>query len=157
MHLRVSQNTFIWIDPDSTDFIMCVLATTHPEDGGAVHMVIPSQTFANRRTFAKFAKPSTTWYVPSRSLNLRKYYRVHRWVGSRLTISGPHTTKRRTPKRGNSWCRSVIWWILRVICENHSPREAFPRVMIVFSMVSFFFIASESPNVCYPWSMMESY
>ena len=26
-----------------------------------------------------------------------------------------------------------------MICENHSPREAFPRVMIVFSMVSFFF------------------
>ena len=54
---------------------MCVLATTHPEDGGAVHMVIPSQTFANRRTFAKFAKPSTTCYVPSRSLNLRKHLR----------------------------------------------------------------------------------
>ena len=33
-----------------------------------------------------------------------------------------------------------------MICENHSPREAFPRVMIVFSMVSFFFIASESPK-----------
>ena len=34
--LRVSQNTFIWIDPDSTDFIMCAIATTHPEDGGVV-------------------------------------------------------------------------------------------------------------------------
>ena len=62
-------------------------------------------------------------------------------------ISGPHMIIWPTPKRGNSWCRSEIWWILRVICENHSPREAFPRVMIVFSMVSFFFIAIESPTV----------
>eukprot|EP01048_Picozoa_sp_COSAG05_P041749 COSAG05_NODE_22151_length_267_cov_0.255952_1_plen_74_part_01 len=39
-----------------------------------------------------------------------------------------------------------------MICENHSPREAFPRVAIVFSMVSFFFIASESPKYYRPSS-----
>ena len=55
--MRVSQNTFIWIDPDSTDFIMCAEATTRPEDGGVVHMMYlskPLRTYVI--TLAKFAK-----------------------------------------------------------------------------------------------------
>ena len=83
--VRVSQNTFIWIDPDSTDFIMCGAAAISmvdaaptsrsvrpPAPGSSLPTVAPATAHpAARHVILAFRPTCHHSWAPSAGLSLR--------------------------------------------------------------------------------------